>query len=421
MYDWANSVYATIMMAAIYPIFFTATVNHWAASVSGASRVAGDAIWGWGNSGSMLVVAVLAPIIGAAADYKGFKKKLFTVFFVIGLVFTLFAGYTGSWIVMILAYALSRVGYSSSCLVYDSFITDVTTPEKMDKVSNYGYAFGYIGGSTIPFIIAIVLMQFMDTSRAVQVSILMTVLWWGLFTIPFFKDIRHEHGVPAPENGAFAGVFRAIWATFKKILADKKVFYFMLAYFLYIDGVDTIITMSTAYGTTLGLGATGMVLALLVTQLVAFPCSMFFSKLTKRFGSLQMIVAAVFLYLLITVIGFIMGFGIEKKLFSIHTAQCIFWVVAVMVGMAQGGIQATSRSHLAKLIPAENSGEFFGFFDIFGKFASILGPFLYGLIKRLSGSSAYAILGITALFVAALVIFACGWKKMNLNLPRSAG
>jgi UMF1 family MFS transporter len=252
-----------------------------------------------------------------------------------------------------------------------------------------------------------------STAGAVKISLIITVLWWGIFSIPFLKNVRQVHGVDKPASGVMKGTFFAVAATFKKILKNKAVFFFILAYFLYIDGVDTIITMSTAYGTTLGLDTVGMIFELLVTQIVAFPCSMFFSALTKRFGSLKMLLCAVWMYLLICVLGFIMGIGIEKSFFGMETARVIFWTVAVMVGTVQGGIQATSRSYFAKLVPPENSGEFFGFFDIFGKFASILGPALYAVIRNLTGSSAYAILSIIVLFIAALIVFAAGGKYMK--------
>jgi UMF1 family MFS transporter len=410
IYDWANSVYATIMMAAIYPIYFTGFVN--------GQGVAGDAWWGLGNSVSMAIIAVTAPILGAVADFHGYKKKLFVVFLVIGLLFTLVSATFVFWPLMLMGYILSRVGFNGSCLVYDSFLTDVTTTERMDKVSNYGYAFGYIGGSTIPFVLAIGLMQLaprlgISTGTAVKISLIITVLWWGLFSIPILKNVRQLHGVPKPKTGAFKGTFAAVALTAKKIFKNKAVFFFILAYFLYIDGVDTIITMSTAYGTTLGLDAVGMIAALLLTQIVAFPCSILFRVLAKRFGSLKMLLFAVCMYLCICILGFIMGIGLEKALFGMGTARALFWTVAILVGTVQGGIQATSRSHFAKIVPPENSGEFFGFFDIFGKFASILGPALYATIRNLTGSPAYAILSITLLFVAALFVFGVGGKYMK--------
>jgi UMF1 family MFS transporter len=410
LYDWANSVYATIMMAVIYPIYFVSFVN--------GQGGEGDAWWGIGASLSMAVLAVLAPIVGALADYRGNKKKIFIGFLILGLVFTLFSALVDYWPLMLVGYMLSHVGFSGSCLIYDSFLSDVTTPDRMDRVSGFGYAFGYIGGSTIPFVLSIVLMQLapalgFSTTAAIKLSLIITVVWWGGFSIPFIRNIKQVHFIEKPKTGIMKGTLEAILNTAKKIFTHKGVLFFILAYFFYIDGVGTVISMSTAYGETLGLGQTSMILALLVTQLVAFPCSIWFSRLSKHFGSLRMLLGAVCLYLVICAVGFVMGFGLEQGLFGIPTATLLFWILAVMVGTVQGGIQATSRSHFAKIVPPENSGEFFGFFDIFGKFAAIMGPALYSLTKTITGSSAFAILSVAFLFVAALIIFAVGRKYLN--------
>jgi UMF1 family MFS transporter len=410
MYDWANSVYATIMLAVIYPIYFVSFVN--------GQGSAGDFWWGIGASLSMLILAIMAPIAGALADYKGYKKRLFVGFLVLGLVFTLVCALVDFWPLMLVGFMISRIGFAGTGLIYDSFLPDVTTPDRMDKVSNYGYAFGYIGGSTIPFVLSIVLMQAapaigITTTAAIKISLVITVIWWGLFTIPFLKNIKQVHYIAKPETKFVRETFISIGRTAKKLFMHKGVFFFVLAYFFYIDGVDTVISMSTAYGETLGLGQISMILALLVTQIVAFPCSILFSGASKRFGSLRMLFAAVCLYLGICVIGFVMGFGLEQALFGIPTATVLFWILAVLVGTVQGGIQATSRSHFAKIVPPENSGEFFGFFDIFGKFAAILGPALYSITKSFTGSSAIAILSIAVLFLAALLIFALKGKEMQ--------
>ena len=411
MYDWANSVYATIMMAAIFPVYFVNVVNK-AGSV-------GDYWLSIGLTVSMALMAILAPLVGALADYRGYKKKLFTLFLALGLAFTLFAALFDNWVLMLVGYAVSRIGFSGSCLLYDSFLSYVTTSDRMDRVSGYGYAFGYIGGSTIPFLMSIALMMFcpkfgIDATLAVKISLVITVLWWGLFSIPFLKNIKQEHGIDKPESGFVKQTFISVGRTAKRIFEHKGIFFFIIAYFFYIDGVGTIINISTAYGATLGLNSTGMIIALLVTQLIAFPCAIWFSRLSKRFGSLAMLVWAVCLYLVICVVGFVMGFGLETNLFGADTALVLFWTLAVLVGTVQGGIQAISRSHFAKLVPPEYSGEFFGFFDIFGKFASVMGPALYAYTRSaIPTRSSLAILSIAALFIIALVIFAVKGKEMK--------
>ncbi len=413
MYDWANSVYATIMMAAVFPIYFTTVAN--------SAGQSGDYWWGIGTSVAMIIVALLAPVAGAISDFIGYRKKLFVAFLILGISFTFFSAISNSWIFLLCGYVISHVGFSGSCLIYDSFLSEVTTPERMNKISGYGYAFGYIGGSTIPFLISIALITFgeefgIGTSLAVKISVMITVIWWTVFTIPFLKNVRQRNGIEKTQN-IIRSVFSSVISTAKKIFANKKMLYFIIAYFFYIDGVGTVITMSTAYGTMLGLNSSSMILALLVTQLVAFPCSILFASLTRRFGSLNMIRAAVCEYLLICIIGFIMGFGIETDLFSIGTASILFWLLAFMVGTVQGGIQAVSRSYYCQMVPPENSGEFFGFFDIFGKFAAVLGPLLYSVTKSLTGRSSFSILSIILLFLLALIILSIGNKYQKTGRP----
>jgi UMF1 family MFS transporter len=250
----------------------------------------------------------------------------------------------------------------------------------------------------------------------VKLSLVITVLWWGLFSIPFLKNIKQVHGIDKPQSDFVKQTFVAIGRTAKRIFQHKGIFYFIIAYFFYIDGVGTIINISTAYGATLGLNSTGMIIALLVTQLIAFPCAIWFSRLSKRFGSAFMLVWAVCLYLVICIVGFVMGFGLETDLFGADTGLVLFWTLAVLVGTVQGGIQAISRSHFAKLVPPEYSGEFFGFFDIFGKFAAVMGPALYAYIRSaIPARSSLAILSIAALFIIALVIFAVKGKEMKAS------
>ena len=454
LYDWANSAFATIMMAAVFSAFFTGLVT---------DLRGGDYWWSIGTTISVLIVAVLAPVIGAFADFKGNKKKLFSIFFVIGLAFTGFCAFTDDWRLLLIGYIFAHVGFSGSCLLCDSFLPDITKPDRMDMVSGWGYAMGYIGGSTIPFVVSIVLIQFgenfgLNTVMAVKVSILLTVAWWGLFSIPFFRDVKQSHYIEKPEANVVRETFSNIAKTAKKIIRDKGIFLFIIAYFFYIDGVGTIISLATSYGTQLGLGMVGMILALLVTQLVAFPFSIAFSRFAQKIGALRMLMIAVFIYFIICILGFFMGFIIEQVeipvkiealasagiaveqsgnltainsalmdagiadsvwnthpdyLSAIGTSTILFWVLAIMVGTVQGGIQALSRSYFGKLVPPENAGEYFGFFEIFGKFAAILGPLLYAVTKGFTGRSSFSILSIIALFAIAFVILLRGGKHME--------
>ena len=487
MYDWANSIYATNIMAAIFPTIFV--------SIAGE---AGDIWWGYGTSIATFIVAVLAPLLGAVADYKGMKKKLFTVFMLTGVIFTfLIAMVMNDWKLMLLGYIISRIGFSGSCLFYDSFLTDVTTDEKMDKVSSWGYAMGYIGGSTIPFVISIAVLLILGYSSPIaqKFSILITSVWWLVFSIPFLKNVEQAHYIERTPETSVGQVFRNIGHTARSIFRRKGLFLFVLAYFFYIDGVGTIISISTAYGTVLGLGTVGMILALLVTQVVAVPCSIWFANLAQKITSRRALIGAIIIYTLICCVGFYMGYSLEphqaayetalkteytqaledltdedaivlrdtaSKFFTEKDAQeklnaevakltqekqanpqvdrvlltfaqfvgnetetiqrfrqavsfstILFWAMAFMVGTVQGGIQAVSRSYFGKLIPKERSNEFFGFFDIFGKFASVLGPFLYSVIGTWTGRSSFGVLALICLFLVGLVIMIKGKKEFE--------
>lgn len=410
MYDWANSIYATNIMAAIFPIYFAMQANE-----------TGNKLYGFAVSAAALVVAVLAPILGAIGDFSGMKKKLFAGFLVLGLVFTAVMAAFEDWRLMLVGFILSRIGFSGSCLFYDSFLTDVTTPERMDRVSSWGYAMGYIGGSTIPFIISIAVMLLLNQSvLSYKFAILIVVVWWAVFSIPFLKNVKQQYSVEDAPQALAKEAFRNAWKTFKDILKDKKILFFIIAYFFYIDGVDTIISMATNYGETLGLGAIGMILALLVTQIVAVPFSILFGNLAKKVGAMKMIAIAVCVYFVITILGFFMGFNIEQAELSggdidaaLKLSSTLFWILATLVGTVQGGIQALSRSYFGQLIPPERSNEYYGFLDIFGKFSCVIGPALYAATYAATGRASLGILSIIVLFFGGMVALFAGRKYMK--------
>lgn len=410
MYDWANSIYATNIMAAIFPIYFAMQADK-----------TGNKLYGFAVSAAALVVAVLAPILGAIGDFSGMKKKLFAGFLVLGLVFTAVMAAFEDWRLMLVGFILSRIGFSGSCLFYDSFLTDVTTPERMDRVSSWGYAMGYIGGSTIPFIISIAVMLLMNQSvLSYKIAILIVVVWWAVFSIPFLKNVKQQYSVEDAPQALAKEAFRNAWKTFKDILKDKKILFFIIAYFFYIDGVDTIISMATNYGETLGLGAIGMILALLVTQIVAVPFSILFGNLAKKVGAMRMIAIAVCVYFVITILGFFMGFNIEQAELSggdidaaLKLSSTLFWILATLVGTVQGGIQALSRSYFGQLIPPERSNEYYGFLDIFGKFSCVIGPALYAATYAATGRASLGILSIIVLFFGGMVALFAGRKYMK--------
>ncbi len=383
------------MMVAIFPIYFT--------GICEASGQSGDFWWSVGTAIATTISAIVAPLLGAVADYRGMKKKLFASFLGLGLVFCLFCLFTDHWQGLLLGYVFSHIGFCGSCMFYDSFLTDVTTTDRMDRVSSWGFSMGYIGGSTIPFLLAIALVTFgenfgIDSIMAVKYSIVITVVWWAIFSIPMLKNCHQQYGEEMPKNDLVKKTLHSLWQSLKMLAKNRALFLFVMAYFFYIDGVNTVISMSTAFGATLGLDTVGMILALLVTQLVAFPCTILFGKLSGKHGAIRMIAGAIGIYFVICCFGFVMGFGIEEAFLTTSQATAIFWVLAVLVGTVQGGIQALSRSYFGKLIPKEKASEYFGVFDIFGKFAAILGPTLYAVIKGFTGRSSFAMLAIIIIF-----------------------
>lgn len=415
LYDWANSIYATNIMAAIFPIYFAM-----------AATETGDKIYGFAVSAANLIVALLSPLLGAIGDFRGMKKKLFAAFLLIGLGFTVTMAVFDSWQLMLVGLVISRIGFSGSCLFYDSFLTDVTTPERMDKVSAWGYAMGYIGGSTIPFVLSIAILLLMGQSVvSYKISILLVVVWWAVFSIPFLRNVEQVYCVDEPPRQLARAAFSNMAKTFRAILKDKRILCFIVAYFFYIDGVDTVISMATNYGTTLGLGTIGMILALLVTQIVAVPFSILFGNLAKKVGAIRMIAVAVSVYFVITILGFVMGFNIERAELAggdveaaIRTSTVLFWVLATLVGTVQGGIQALSRSYFGQIIPPERSNEYFGFLDIFGKFSCVIGPALYSLVYTLTNRPSFSILSVILLFLAGGIALVCGRK--HFAAPQAA-
>lgn len=401
MYDVANSAFTLIIITTIMPIFFKDIASR------GVDNAVSTSYWGFANSTASIILAFLAPLIGSFADIKGKKMKFFAMFFSFGMVFTLalLSLKEGDWVMCIIFFVAARVGWSGANLFYDSFLTDVTTNEKMDDVSASGFGWGYIG-SVIPFlaIIAIVFMWKTPNQtgavslNAAKASFFIVALWWGLFSIPFFRNVRQKYYIE--QNGNYVKEsFARLFNTFREISKYKNIAIFLAAYFFYIDGVGTIISMAAVYGRDIGLSATLLISAILLIQIIAFPSSILFGKLAKKTSAKTMIYTGIVIYSIITVLGFIIS-DIQNT--AIQTG--IFWLMAVMVASAQGGIQSLSRSLYAKLIPKEKSSEFFGFFNIFGKFAAILGPALMGGIGLIFGNSRYGILSIFFLFLAGGII-----------------
>lgn len=398
LYDVGNSAF-TLLITTILPIYFNYLVKE-----SGLASELYMAYWGYAASIVTLVVALTGPVIGTIADTKGYKKPIFLGALAIGVVGCIGLGFTKNWLVFLIIFIIAKIGYSSSLIFYDSMLADVTDEERMDQVSSSGYAWGYIG-SCIPFIISLVIVLGADSigltmPSAMMIAFLITAVWWVLMTVPLMREYRQKHYVEKKEH-AIAESFKRLGNTFKNIKKEKKAFLFLLAFFFYIDGVYTIIDMATAYGSALGLDSTGLLLALLVTQIVAFPFAILFGRLARKIAVDKLITVCIGAYFLIAVYAMFLQ------------TQVQFWILAVCVGMFQGGIQALSRSYFTKIIPAEQSGEFFGFMDICGKGAAFMGTTLMSTVTLLTGKENLGVGAIAVLFLIGIVLFRITVKEVN--------
>lgn len=390
LYDVGNSAF-TLLVATIIPIYF-----NFLAEQAGLSNVQYLAYWGYAASAATLLVAVLGPVFGALADTQGYKKPIFLLFLGVGLLGCVGLGFVRHWLWFLGIFVIARVGYSGSLIFYDSMLSDITEADRMDHVSSQGYAWGYIG-SCIPFAVCLLLVLgaeglglSMVTAMALAFGI--TALWWLGFTLPLLRRYEQRHFVERRPH-AIRESFARLGRTLARARQEKKIFLFLLAFFFYIDGVYTIIDMATAYGEALGLDSAGLLLALLVTQIVAFPSAILFGRLARRISGEQLIPLCIAAY-----------FGIAIYAMFLRT-QGQFWVLAVLVGLFQGGIQALSRSYFARIIPANQSGEYFGLLDICGKGASFMGTTVVSVVSQLTGNISLGVGMIALLFLVGLILF----------------
>lgn len=390
LYDVGNSAFV-LLVSTIMPIYF-----NYLAEKAGLSSVDYLAYWGYAASVATIIVAVMGPVFGTLADTKGFKKPIFTATLMIGAIGCLALGLAKQWLLFLIIFIIAKTGFSGSLIFYDSMLGDVTDDERVDNVSSQGYAWGYIG-SCIPFIACLVLVLGADKigigiEAAMGISFAVVATWWIVMTLPLLKTYKQKHYVER-KPGAVRESFVRLGATIKNVKKERKIFLFLLAFFFYIDGVYTIIDMATAYGTALGLDSTGLLLALLVTQLVAFPFAIIFGRLSEKYDTANLITVCIFAYI-----------GIAVFAVFLRT-QWQFWMLAVLVGMFQGGIQALSRSYFTKIIPPEKSGEYFGLMDICGKGASFLGTTVMSLVSQLTGNINFGVGAIALFFILGIIVF----------------
>lgn len=390
LYDVGNSAFI-LLVSTLLPIYFD-----YLADKAGISSVNYLAYWGYAASIVTLIIALTGPVLGTLADTKNFKKKLFTASILIGTIGCAVLGVAKHWLVFLVIFMIAKIGYSASLIFYDSMLTDITDENRMDVVSSQGYAWGYLG-SCIPFLACLALVLFGDKigipiTVAMAISFVLIGAWWFFVSLPLLKNFKQHHYVEV-QSHVVKRSFGRIIETLKDIKKEKKIFLFLLAFFFYIDGVYTIIDMATAYGEALGLDSTGLLLALLLTQVVAFPAAILFGRLSRKINARVLISICIVAYTGIAIFAFFMS------------SQVHFWILAVCVGLFQGGIQALSRSYFAKIIPAEKSGEYFGIMDICGKGASFLGTSLVSITSQVTDSINLGVGAIAILFVIGIILF----------------
>ncbi len=394
-YDIGNSAF-TLLVCTIIPVYFNIIAGD-----AGISETDYLAYFGYATSASTLLVALLGPTLGALSDLDGFKKKVFSVTVLVGAAGCIIMSFLSSWIWFLLLFVIAKSAYSVSLVIYDSMLVDVTAPERMDEVSSYGYGLGYIG-SCAPFVLALIpvilaMQGIMSVNIAMPTAFIIVALWWVGFSLPLWTNYRQLHFVDA-RSGRLKTSVKNLGSVFKELWKEKKVLFFLIAFFFYIDGVYTIIDMATAYGQSLGLDITMLLIALLVTQVVAFPAAILLGKLSRSVRIEIIIGVCIAAYLGISVYAIFLDDLVD------------FWILAVCVGLFQGTIQALSRSYYAKIIPLEKSGEYFGVYDIFGKGAAFTGTLLVSVVTQATDNQNYGVGSLAIMFAFGLIFFAIAVK-----------
>ncbi|MCY1152710.1 MAG: MFS transporter [Sphaerochaetaceae bacterium] len=394
LYDWANSAFATTVMAGFFPVFFS---EYW---TQGAKASTTTFYLGLGNSLASLIVAILAPILGAIADHGNYKKRFLITFAFLGCLMSgnLSLVHAGYWQLAIIFYITACIGFSGANTFYDSLLPSVASENKVDYVSSLGYSLGYIGGGLL-FLINVTMylkpewFNLADGVAAIKASFITVGVWWFVFTIPLILFVKEE------KNNKDVKVKKSIKVgliEFKTTVKDLKhlptLLTFLVAYWFYIDGVDTIVRMAVDFGTSLGFSSSSLIVALLLTQFVAFPSALLYSLFGKKIGIKKALFVAIIAYTIIA------GFG------ALMTKEFHFYLLASAIGLFQGGIQALSRSFYTRLIPENKHAEFFGFFNMLGKFAAILGPLLLGLVTLITDNNRYGIISLILLFVIGAIL-----------------
>ena len=385
MYDWANSAFATTVMAAVLPVYYSQVAG---ANLPGNTATA---YWGYTTAGALLITAFLAPLMGAVADYSGVKKKLLLSFAALGIFATalLYFVTTGDWLMASLFFIIGNIGFAISDVFYNSLLPHVAGAEKIDQVSTKGYALGYLGGGILLGINVLMIELMSDTMLATRLSFVTVSIWWAIFTIPILKNVTEPKvkEKTGPRTNPLTGGFKRIAATFKELRSYRQLFLFLVAFWIYNDGIGTIIKMAAIYGAEIGIDQTALIGALLMTQFVGIPFSFAFGRLASHIGAKNSIMLGLFVYTMISIGGYFMETALH------------FWILAFLVGTVQGGTQGLSRSLFGSMLPKSKTGEFYGFYGMSSKFAGIVGPLVFAVVSQIAGSSRLSIISLIVFFI----------------------
>jgi len=386
MYDWAYSAFATTVVAAILPVYYS--------KVAGAALTGNKATvyWGYTTAIALMITALLSPIMGAIADYTGAKKRFLMCFTYFGIFITAFLYFvtTGDWLIASVVFILSNIGFAVSDLFYNSLLPHVAKPEDIDQVSTRGYAFGYLGGGILLGVNVIMFKLISDGEMAARLSFLTVSIWWSIFSIPLMLNVKE----PATKSknsyrkNPIKSAFKNLITTFRDLTHYRQLFIFLSAFWIYNDGIGTIIKMATIYGAEIGIDTNTLIGTLLMTQFVGIPFAFGFGWLAKRIGSKSCIYLGLIVYTLISIAGYFMSRALH------------FWILGLMVGTVQGGTQALSRSLYSSMLPKSKTAEFFGFYGMSSKFAGVVGPLIFALVGQIAGSSRLSIISLTIFFIA---------------------
>ncbi len=389
MYDWANSAFATSILAGILPIYYSKV------AASSLDPNTATIYWSYTLTIALVVIAFLAPVIGAISDYSNKKITFLKIFAGIGILFTalLYFINSGDWIFASLVFILANIGFALAEIFYNSLLKFIARPDDVDRVSTLGYAIGYLGGGLLLGINLLMFLTIKDSQLAAKLCFISVSIWWAFFSIPIFKYVNEPNTNPGPKNINYikTGFSRTI-RTFKEIRKYRQLFFFLLAFWVYNDGIGTIIKLAIIYGAELGISSTSLLGALLATQLIGIPFTLLFGRLAGKIGSKNSIFIGLMVYTLISILAFFI------------TTAFHFWILALMVGTVQGGTQALSRSYFCSMVPEEKSAEFFGFYGMSSKFAGIFGPLIFALVGTMTGSSRYSIISIVIFFILGMVL-----------------